>query len=73
MRRVISVLIWLLYGRVFVRVPELAGDARQLWQLSSLTEQTDAARSRFLMRYCVSKTLDVVHRYALLVSKSDML
>ena len=45
MRRVISVLIWLLYGRVFVRVPELAGDARQLWQLSSLTEQTDAARS----------------------------
>ena len=24
------------------------------------------------MRYCVSKTLDVVHRYALLVSNSDM-
>ena len=33
----------------FVRVPELAGDARQWWQLGlclcSLTEQTDAARS----------------------------
>ena len=35
--------------RVFVRVPELAGDARQWWQLGlclcSLTEQTGAARS----------------------------
>ena len=34
--------------RVFVRVPELAGDARQWWQLGlclcSLTEQTGAAR-----------------------------
>ena len=33
----------------FVRVPELAGDARQWWQLGlclcSLTEQTGAARS----------------------------
>ena len=61
MRRVISVLIRLLYGRVlgvqtftllslvFVRVPELAGDARQWGQLGlclcSLTEQTGAARS----------------------------
>ena len=57
-RHVISVLIRLLYGRVlgaqtftrvFVRVPELAGDARQWWQLGlclcSLTEQTGAARS----------------------------
>ena len=35
--------------RVFVRVPELAGDARQWWQLGlclcSPTEQTGAARS----------------------------
>ncbi len=35
--------------RVFVRVPEQAGDARQWWQLGlclcSLTEQTGAARS----------------------------
>ena len=35
--------------RVFVRVPDLAGDARQWWQLGlclcSLIEQTDAARS----------------------------
>ena len=35
--------------RVFVRVPELAGDARQWWQLGlclcSLTKQTGAARS----------------------------
>ena len=38
--------------RVFVRVPEQAGDARQWWQLGlclcSLTEQTGAARSTSL-------------------------
>ena len=61
-------------------VPELAGDARQRWQLGlclcSLTEQTGAARSvvKILAELPAScKTLDVVHRYALLVSNSDML
>ena len=58
-----------------MRVPELAGDVRQWWQLGlcfcSLTEQTGAARStKFLKRS--SKTLEVVHRYALLVSNSNM-
>ena len=59
-----------------MRVPELAGDARQWWQLGlclcSLTEQPDQ-QLVFLLRYRVSKTLEVVHRYALLVSNSDML
>ena len=40
--------------RVFVRVPELAGDARQWWQLGlclcSLIEQLDQ-QLRFLLRY----------------------
>ena len=57
----------------------VAGDASQLWQLGlclcSLTEQTGAARSTNLDSWCatrVSKTLDVVHRYGLLVSNSSM-
>ena len=42
--------VWLVNPlRVFVRVPKLAGDARQWWQLGlclcSLTEQTNAANS----------------------------
>ena len=42
--------VWPSLGlRVFVRVPELAGDARQWWQLGlclcSLTEQTGTASS----------------------------
>ena len=61
--------------QVFVHVPELAGDARQWGQLGlclcSLIKQLDQ-HLRFLMRY-LRKTLDVVHRYALLVSNSDML
>jgi len=66
--------VWLVNPlRVFVRVPKLAGDARQWWQLGlclcSLTEQTNAANSWSATR--VSKTLHVVHRYALLVSNSD--
>ena len=40
--------------RVFVRVPELAGDARQWWQLGlclcSIIEQLDQ-QLRFLLRY----------------------
>ena len=44
------VLAWLVNPfRVFVRVPEQAGDARQWWQLGlclcSLTEQTGTTRS----------------------------
>ena len=66
--------------RVFVHIPELAGDARQWWQVGLLSLFTDRADRRnqisSLDSCCatrVSKTLDVVHRYALLVSYSDML
>ena len=63
-----------------MRVPELAGDVRQWWQLGlclcSLPEQTGTARSAVQILAALPascKTLDVVHRYALLVSNSDML
>ena len=88
MRHVISVLYGRVLGaqtftllvnpfRVFVRVPELAGDARQWWQLGlclcSLTEQTDAARST---AYILDALPASVRRLALftdMLSNSDML
>ena len=62
--------------RVFVRLPELAGDARQWWQLVFTNRAARRSQISSLDSCCAirfSKTLDVVHRYALLVSNSDML
>ena len=59
------------------RVPELAGGAREWWQLGlCLCMFTNRADRRSQTNRCatrVSKTLYVVHRYALLVSNSNML
>ena len=64
-----------------MRVPELAGDARQWWQLGlclcSLTEQTGAARSAVkildALPASVRRLTLFTAGYALLVSKSNLL